>query len=67
MNDFGVCLGTGDIPTPDMDDYSTNQEQTSQNKEKEREREYLKKGYIKDSTNRWYNPKDYIDCLYADW
>lgn len=66
MNDFSICLGTGDIPTPDdMDDYSTNQEQTSQNKE--REREYLNKGYIKDSTNRWYNPKDTIDCYFADW
>lgn len=65
MNDFNVCLGTGDIPTPDMDDYNTNQEQTSQNKNKEKE--YLNKGYIKDSTNKWYNPKNYIDCLYADW
>ena len=65
MNDYNICLGTGDIPTPELGDCIASQAQTSHDEEKERE--YLNKGYIKDSTNRWYNPKDYIDCLYADW
>ena len=54
-------MGTGDVPTNDRE------ENISQVKLYDDEINHKRNGYIKDSTNKWYNPKDYIDCLYADW
>lgn len=64
MSDFDVCIGTGDIPTPDDD---VTYQYVNQTYELEDEEEYKKRGLVKDSTGRWYNPNNYIDILYADW
>ena len=31
------------------------------------EEEHKKKGHIKDSCGSWIDPKDYMDCLMANW
>ena len=63
MKDFDICMGTGDYPTNELD----NPNYESHKETQEEVQKYLDKGYVKDSTGRWYNQKDYIDTLYADW
>lgn len=60
MTEFDVCLGTGD--------YSTGIESDDVDYDKyPRSLEPPREGLIMDSTGHWYDPTNYIDCLYADW
>ena len=63
MTDFDVCAGTGDVPTPLDNDSHIASPVYTPGEIKEME----KRGYVMDSTGKWYDPNDYIDCLYADW
>lgn len=61
MKDFDVCIGTGDYPTgTDVSD-EVNYSESPHSSEPPRE------GLVMDSTGWWYDPTNYIDCLYADW
>lgn len=62
MKDFDVCIGTGDIPTPDYSDEHINCVEYWIDEDKMKA-----KGFIKDSTGKWYDPNNYIDAYYADW
>lgn len=65
MKDFDICMGTGDIPTPtNIDDNSIKIGATYSKEEIQRLKD---NGMIQDSTGQWYDPNNYIDCLYADW
>ena len=63
MTDYDVCLGTGDVPTPMDNDtpcagftYTPEEIKTME-----------EKGYVRDTNGHWYDPTNYIDCLFADW
>ena len=64
MSDFDVSYCCGDIPTNDLsnDCISTVVEETD-----EEIQERIRKGFVKDSCNNWYDPTNPIDCHYADW
>ena len=66
MKDFDICMGTGDIPTPDYDDDEPTYVKPIRYSKQEIQ-EMINKGLIQDSTGKWYDPNNYIDCLYADW
>lgn len=61
MTDLEICMGTGDVPTPLFE--VNQQSHTNLYSQKEK----IANGYIQDSNGRWYDPTNYIDCLYADW
>lgn len=66
MKDFDICLGTGDVPSP-LDDYSDSEYIKPIRYSKQDIEKRIKKGLIQDSTGHWYDPNNYIDCIYADW
>ncbi len=64
MHDFHTCIGCGDIPTNDVAE-ECNVPIFKDSAEDIQEK--IDKGYIQDSCGHWYDPTNYIDCLYADW
>lgn len=67
MKDFDVCMGTGDIPTPENSTKKSCKTRMSRREEKIEEEEMKRKGYIKDRTGSWFNPDNPVDAYFMDW
>ena len=66
ITEYYVSCGCGDYPTNELSS-ETSYKNVRTKEDEKREEEMKAKGYIKDSTGRWYDPKNYIDSYYADW